>query len=500
MPDLVLTSVERNAPAFAEAVRTQLARGARGVAVLPDDTFAKDFFAHLPGVGPSDPQSADVLCLTHEHRPALEEALHSQLDRPGGAVVIGRLEGHGLNRPLFLISIPKAGTHLLYRLAEQLGFTPAVICPEVPSSGNWYCLEYSNSHTVPRDFFVDSVRRAPFGNRSHPFLSSAALFIVRHPWDILVSEANYYPKLGASALSGFYRDLGFDECVERLLSDDRLLGRFRDRILAFEPWLAFENVIPLAFEDLVGERGGGTAERQERLIWSIQLKLGVPGEPRKLAADLFDRTSPTFQEGQIGTYRGVLELELLQRLDSNDADVLRAFGYVSGEDPYTQLSETWRKQRLKCREDAFFRTPILLESDYLGHNFVQYAGRLYAIPQELGPVDLSRDKPLLETLPQANSLAGLRAAVQVRRAADQYVSQQSRASAQPEGDIAQLTESLRRRLGRLESSFVEHSRRISVLENAIENCSQSLLTLESALRKKPFRLVVDNDPKRVSKE
>ena len=56
-----------------------------------------------------------------------------------------------------------------------------------------------------------------------------------------------------------------------------MLGRFCDRVLAFEPWLHFNNVIPLAFEDLVGELGGGQADRQQRLIWSIQVKLGVPG-------------------------------------------------------------------------------------------------------------------------------------------------------------------------------------------------------------------------------
>ncbi len=157
--------------------------------------------------------------------------MQGEVDRTNGTIIIPSVAGHGLDRPLFLISIPKAGTHLLYRFAEQLGFKPGVVCPERPTPGYWYCLEYSNSHTVPRDFFVDTVRRAPFGNRAHPFASSPALFIVRHPWDILVSEANYYVKDGNAAFSDFYKGLSFVERVQRLLEDDRLLGRFRDRIL-----------------------------------------------------------------------------------------------------------------------------------------------------------------------------------------------------------------------------------------------------------------------------
>jgi hypothetical protein len=487
VPDLALTAVERTPSAFAAEVRRQLDLGARGVAVLPEDGFASEVFGQLPGVAPAAPQRAEVLCLTHGHRPALEEALHFQLDRAGGTVVVGRLERHGLDRPLFLISIPKAGTHLLYRFAERLGFEPGIVCPEFPTPGNWYCIEYSNSHTVPRDFFVDSVRRAPFGNRAHPFLSSAALFIVRHPWDILVSEANYYSNEGNTAFAGVFRDLDFAGCVERLISDHALLGRFRDRILAFQPWLAFENVIPLAFEDLVGEQAGGSRERQERLIWSILLKLGAPGRPRSIAADLFDRASPTFQDGRIGSHRRALPAGLLQQLDSTDADVLRAFGYRSGDQPYSEQAGDWRKRPLRCRGRDFFDTPILVESDYLGHNLIRYSGRLYAIPLALGPVDLARDSQKLLQCPQAGSLVYLRATVLARFLRDQQqdASDQPASTGRSQGDIAQRFEFLQqslaegmRRLEALESTVEERTRRLSALEAAIEERTRRLLSLE----------------------
>jgi hypothetical protein len=489
VPELVLTAVERTASAFAHAVRMELSRGARGVAVLPDDSFAKDVFVRLPGVKPTPPEQAEILCLTHEHRSALEEALQSQIDRAGGAVIIGRLPGHGLDRSLFLISIPKAGTHLLYRFTETLGFRPGVLCPEIPSPGNWYCIEYSNSHTVPRDFFVDSVRRAPLGNRAHPFLSSAALFIVRHPWDVLVSEANYYPVAGNTAASGFFQGLDLAGCVERLLGDTLVLGRFRDRFLAFQPWLAFENVIPLAFEDLVGEQGGGSAERQQRLIWSIQLKLGVPGEPRKFAAGLFDRSSPTFQEGQIGSHRHSLPGPLLERLQSTESDVPRAFGYLPAGNPYTEHAENWRKQPLRCEPARFFETPILLESDYLGYNFVQYSGRMYAVPLAAGPIDIaSTAKQTLAGFPQATSVLNLRAAVHALLSGEPNHSSAQRAARTVllEADLNRRPESLNeslagltRRLAALEATVEERTQRLSVLQATIERETQRLSAIES---------------------
>ena len=64
-----------------------------------------------------------------------------------------------------------------------------------------------------------------------------------------------------------------------LIDDPWLFGSFRDRMAGFVPWLEFSNVIPVSFEELVGARGGGDDATQRRLIWSLQLKLHVPGSP-----------------------------------------------------------------------------------------------------------------------------------------------------------------------------------------------------------------------------
>ena len=462
MTELALVRVEPTPDAFAEAVSGAIGRGAGSLAVLPDDAFAEALRDRVPRVQRAVPDQADILCLTYRLREPLEEALHAQLDRTKGTVVIPRLVGHGLDRPLFLISIPKAGTHLLYRLAEQLGFHPAVICPEIPAPANWYCLEYSNSHTVPRDFFVDSVRRAPFGNRMHPFPFAPALFIVRHPWDILVSEANYYAKPGKTVFSGFYEGLDFAARTKRLLEDGAMLGRFCDRVLAFEPWLHFSNVIPLAFEDLVGESGGGEAARQQSLIWSIQVKLGVPGAPRDVGSRLFDRTSPTFNEGRIGGHQAALPAQLKEHLNSANADVLQAFGYRPGGDPYTANAETWRTSPLRCQGNTLGATPVAEEVNYWGHNLVRYRDRFYAVPIAAGPMDLASDEKRLAGFLNSDDLAGLRTMVMHQT----------------------LTKELKTDLKNLEQALEERTQRILSLESTMEERNSRLRALEQTVEER----------------
>ena len=186
------------------------------------------------GMPPPD-TTAPLLIFTETDGAALQSDLLTCLDLPAATILAPVTDRHFSRQPLFLISIPKAGTHLIYELARALGYHPGVDLPEFPRPQTWYCVEYSNSHTTASDFFVDSVRRAPFGNRHHPFMKSPALFIYRHPLDILVSEAHYYHLDGRSPFAGWLAGLDFSSRVGRLLNDNFLLGSLRTRVGAFLP-------------------------------------------------------------------------------------------------------------------------------------------------------------------------------------------------------------------------------------------------------------------------
>jgi hypothetical protein len=341
-----------------------------------------------------DIESTDATFLFVLDAKRLSLELTKYVDLEQGTLVAPITRAYCKKRPLFLISIPKSGTHLLYNLAERFGYLAGIVCPHHPKPGMWYCVEYSNSHTSARDFFIDTVRRSPFGNRDHPFIRSPAIFIYRNPMDILVSEANYYHKEGKTAFFPYLAGKSFEDRLLTLIDDPWLLGSIRNRIGNFIPWLQFQNVIPISFEELVGPRGGGSIEAQTRLIWSLQIKLHVPGNPRHYGDQVFDKDSPTFHEGQVGNHRKLFTEEAYQRFSSLPQDFMQLFGYTiqGDEEPHgiPKRAEEFRKRPLSLSETHFQETPIGVEYDFLGYNLAKYRGRFWGIPLGFGRVDLSK--------------------------------------------------------------------------------------------------------------
>ena len=149
----------------------------------------------------------------------------------------------------------------------------------------------------------------------------------RHPLDILISEAHYYHKDGKTLFSGWLDGADFDERVAHLLNDNWLVGSLRERIGGFLPWLNIPNVIPLSFEELIGAAGGGNNVDQLKLIWSIQLKLQVPGDPKEISSRIFNPDSATFRSGQIGAYKKHLPEDIVSDFLSQNKDILITLGY-----------------------------------------------------------------------------------------------------------------------------------------------------------------------------
>ena len=366
-----------------------------------------------PLLNDGSPAETQLIIVTETAGEALSTQLLSCLDLANVVVVAPVTDWHFRNRPLFLISIPKAGTHLLYKLAEAFGYGTGIEFTDWPSPGHWYCIEYSNSHTSARDFFIDTVRRSKFGNRHHPFMRSPAVFIYRNPLDILVSEANYYHLDGKTAFAGYLSSLSFPERLRRLVDDPWLLGSIRDRIGNFAAWLDCPNVAPVSFEELVGADGGGDSEIQESVIWSLQLKLQVPGDPADYGCKVFSRDSQTFREGQIGSYGKAVTEEAYRIFKKLPQDFMTAFGYDGATLEHAvfppKRAEEFRRRPLRISAVDFAGMPLTVEPDYLGCNLVRFIGRFYAVPISLGPIDIAQlPDTALSLLPQADKLLDLK--------------------------------------------------------------------------------------------
>ena len=369
---------------------------------------------------PIEGQTLDAYLLFYSSGEEVSAALMDYIDLEDGVVVAPVTPRHFRNQALFLISIPKAGTHLLYELVQAFGYGAGISLPDNPLPGNWYCLEYSNSHTSARDFFIDSVRRAPFGNRHHPFAHTPTLFIYRNPLDIVVSEANYYHRDGNTLFQGYFAGLSFEERLLRLIDDPWLLDSLRDRAGAFIPWLSFPNVVPLSFEELIGPNGGGDIEIQTRLIWSLQLKLHVDGNARDFGDLVFNKNSATFHAGQIGAHQTLLTQRSRVKLDTLPKDYLEIYGYddhsAPSPSPYSRHREQYRLRPLQLEPVRFDDTPIVVEYNYLGHNIVAFRGSFYGVPIELGSIDWEAMTPeLTAQLSESNGINATKQAILLSR-------------------------------------------------------------------------------------
>ncbi|NIQ02035.1 MAG: hypothetical protein GWM98_17855, partial [Nitrospinaceae bacterium] len=221
----------------------------------------------------------------------------------------------------------------------------------------------------------------------HPFLRSPAIFIYRNPLDILVSEANYYPQEGKAAFYGYFQDRSFEERLLKLIDDPWLMGSFRDRIGSFLPWLDFKNVLPVSFEELVGPRGGGDRHRQVRTVWSLMLKLHVPGNAKSIADALFREDSPTFREATLGAHQRHFSERAYKKFFSLPQDFMEILGYGAGLDPdcpFPARAEEFRKRPLELGQYDCSSIPIAVNNDFLNYSIVKFRRRYYGVPNELG--------------------------------------------------------------------------------------------------------------------
>ncbi|MCB9948481.1 MAG: hypothetical protein H6842_11745 [Rhodospirillaceae bacterium] len=412
--NLSLTAVDRTIEAFLDQAHRSFAGKTTTIHISPRNEFAESLIPNLQlqfGMGnvvhtsesytirasdaaPAGRKNAgaSAYIVTEMEEHLLSKRLLSLGDIESGTVLFPKSGKDGLDYPLFLISIPKAGTHLLYQLADSLGYRRRVIHNGDPQPGGWYCVEGSNSHTKATDFFIDKTRDSVHGNRLHQFPSSPAIFLYRHPYDILCSEAEYYHKRDASPFWGYLKDLSFDQRVERLVDDRWLLGSLRDRIAGYVAWLDFPNVIPLSFEEIIGPQGDGDDALRRRTIWSLLLKLRLDGDVDQIAGTLFNRDSPTFHRARIGAHKTLLTPAAWEKADSLDHDYMAALGYSATPDgpAFSSRVKEFRERPLDIPISDAQKTPVLIEQDFYGWNLVKFEMHYYAVLVSEGDFDMRK--------------------------------------------------------------------------------------------------------------
>ena len=324
----------------------------------------------------SDIADADVVLVPNGSCTDVSRALHACIGSDV-TVIAPVTEHHYSRRTVFLMAIPKAGTHMVIRLLDLMGLCRSP--DRAPRLGTW-CTPVGYAYHAPcRELMADDWFD-PIGRQL--LLRSPAIFVYRNPLDIVVSELDWFVR-PENAFSGYLNCCADEsEQLERLIADDTVMGNIRDRINRYAGWMHFSNVIPVSYEELVGSRGGGSDTEQLDAIWALQLKLHIPGSPKEFGARLYDPASATFSKGRIGRHMEYFKEHHFTLLDSLPQDFMQALGYVRGSKTSSKVMDL-RQRPLVVKEllpDILYM-PRLVREGVMGWNIVEVAGKYFPVRQ-----------------------------------------------------------------------------------------------------------------------
>ena len=238
-----------------------------------------------------------------------------------------------MHPPVFLASIPKAGTHLI--------------------SGCLGLMHHGHLRYPLRSFFNAT---EPDFNRNNGIFSHApynptlaalienhnykGIFMIRDPRDQAISFIHFAQK---NKIWPTIKSLSFQDALTRWISDAKVInssGKFNDPSLndletiadfynRYLPWIDHPNFYTVRFENLIGAKGGGSDELQRQEIINIAHHLEI--EPTdalisNVISNLFGK-SRTFRKGQIGSWKEQFTQEQKELFKEVAGDLLIYLGY-----------------------------------------------------------------------------------------------------------------------------------------------------------------------------
>ena len=266
---------------------------------------------------------------------------------------------------MFLVGPPKSGTHLLSDCVSML--------PRTTFSGRRFVLHdyLADGEDPRREPFtfaeprprLNVVRTTRFLQACAPgmFVTSHArwnpllqpiledlgyrtVFLLRDPRDIAVSLASYIlrePHHNLHRYHAQYLDNGDDRLMAVITGFDApdedtwSQPSIGEDLSGYLPWMRDGRALVVRFEDLVGERGGGTADLQLSRIKAIADHLQRPVDEAtaaEIAQRMYSRSSATFRKGEIGDWRNHFTDEHRDAFKKVAGDLLIQLGYEDNLD------------------------------------------------------------------------------------------------------------------------------------------------------------------------
>ncbi len=161
------------------------------------------------------------------------------------------------------------------------------------------------------------------------------IFNYRDPRDVALSMVNFLSGKTAAGFGNFSEFKAFGRILESMRTmDERLTYSLTDP--SFPGYADFEkelwllrhpDVCKVSFEEMVGARGGGSAEQQCKTVQRVADFLDIDIDPGSVAERLFREDAFSFFKGQIGSWRKAFTSEHESLFHNRFGHVLEAYGY-----------------------------------------------------------------------------------------------------------------------------------------------------------------------------
>lgn len=164
-------------------------------------------------------------------------------------------------------------------------------------------------------------------------LNFRPVLVIRDPRAVLNSFVKYIDSTQNHPLHSFFSKLNLEDkyffgLYGGKTSSGILLQSLITRCCALENWRLHQSVLTVRFEDLVGDKGGGSNAKQLECLERIFLFAQLEKEHiYKVQQSLFGTGRHTFRSGQINAWESEIPSDIIPHINQNLTSVLDRWAY-----------------------------------------------------------------------------------------------------------------------------------------------------------------------------
>lgn len=163
-------------------------------------------------------------------------------------------------------------------------------------------------------------------------LGLSPLVVIRDPRSVLASFIPYVLKNTNHQANKFLVSLGDEDRYLSVLlgysGNQCTIQSLQARCLALKLWVEHPETLVIRFEDIIGEKGGGSPDRQREMLLAICNHLQISNENINYVQEhLFGDQGGTFRTGKVDSWKDEIPMSIQEKLSETVGDVLHDWGY-----------------------------------------------------------------------------------------------------------------------------------------------------------------------------